>query len=300
MSATSESPARVAGPSTGSPFAGRTAVMATQHGKVDLLAPLLQEALGITLVRAEGVDTDDFGTFTGEVPRPGDQRETAIAKAEAALALTGADLALASEGSFGPHPMAPFLAANRELFVLLDRRLELTIVASAFTTATNFSHAVISNPEAAWAFAERVGFPEHGLIVRDGPDPATARVVAKGIVTPAALDEALARALPRGMGRSMLLETDMRAHLNPTRQKAIRLAALDLVARLQSICDACGTPGFALLEVIPGLPCGWCGQPTRLPLEELEGCLRCEHTRRRPYPNGERTADPGRCDLCNP
>jgi hypothetical protein len=300
MAATSDREAAARLQPGASPFAGRTAVMPTRHGKVALLAPLLWEGLGLRLVGVDDLDTDAFGTFTGEVPRPGDQRETARAKALAALERTGADLALASEGSFGPHPAAPFLSANRELVLLLDRAAELEIVGTAVTTATNFAHAVVTTPEAAYAFAERVGFPTHGLIVRDGPDPATARVVAKGIATREALEEALTRALPRGMGEAVLLETDMRAHLNPTRHAAIRQAAADLVARAASRCDACGTPGFALQEVVPGLPCGWCGQPTRQPLAEVVGCLRCENTRRRPFPAGERTADPGRCDLCNP
>ncbi|MEB3329338.1 MAG: DUF6671 family protein [Candidatus Sericytochromatia bacterium] len=282
------------------PFAGRTAVMATRHGKVALLAPLLWEGLGLRLVGVDDLDTDAFGTFTGEVPRPGDQLETARAKAQAALERTGADLALASEGSFGPHPAAPFLAANREVLLLLDRTADLELVATAVSTVTNFAHAVVSTPEAAHAFAERIGFPTHGLILRDGPDPATARVVTRGITTRQGLEEALARALPRGFGEAVLLETDMRAHLNPTRQVVIRQAAEDLIARASALCEVCGTPGFALQEVVPGLPCGWCGQPTRQPLAEVVGCLRCEHTRRRPFPTGERTADPGRCDLCNP
>ncbi|MEB3221282.1 MAG: DUF6671 family protein [Candidatus Sericytochromatia bacterium] len=274
--------------------------MPTRHGKVELLAPLLWEGLGLRLVGVEDLDTDAFGTFTGEVPRPGGQLETARAKAEAALARTGADLALASEGSFGPHPAAPFLQADRELLVLVDRATGLELVGAALSPSTNLARAIVSTREEALAFAERVGFPSHGLIVRDGPDAELAGVVAKGLATRAALEAALELALPRGLGRAVAIETDMRAHLNPTRQAVIRQAAGDLVARALSHCGACGAPGFAVVEVQPGLPCGWCGEPTRQPLAKVEGCVRCEHTRRRPFPAGERTADPGRCELCNP
>jgi hypothetical protein len=279
-------------------WVGRLAVMPTLHGKVELLAPVLHAALGLQVVGVPGFDTDAFGTFTGEVSRPGDQLETARAKAVAAVAQTGADLALASEGSFGPHPAIPFLPANRELLLLLDCRAGLEIVASVVSTATNYAHRVFDSLEAAWAFAEKVGFPSHGLIVRAGGDPEASPVVAKGLVTPEALEDAVAQALRHA--RVGVIETDMRAHLNPTRQRAILAAAQDLVQRARSLCQACQTPGFAVVEVVPGLPCEWCGQATRLPLAEVDGCLRCAHTRRREFPAGERFADPGRCDRCNP
>lgn len=279
-------------------WADRRVVMPTLHGKVALLSPVFRARLGLELVEGTGVDTDAFGNFTGEVPRPGNQVETARAKALAALEATGAELAVASEGSFGPHPSVPFLPANREVLLLIDRRSPLEIVAAAVSTATNYAHRVFETPEAAWAFAEKAGFPSHGVIVRAGVDPVSAPVVAKGLVTPDAFAEAIDRVFRAGPAG--VIETDMRAHLNPTRQQVILLAAQDLVQRACSLCQACGTPGFAAVEVLSGLPCEWCGNPTRLPLAEVDGCLQCSHTRRREFPAGERFADPGRCDRCNP
>ncbi|MFP4519641.1 MAG: hypothetical protein ACLFQ5_09305, partial [Oceanicaulis sp.] len=70
------------------PFAGRTALIATMHGKVAALAPPL-EALGFTVEAATGLDTDRFGTFSGEIERTGNMLEAARAKARAAFAHAG-------------------------------------------------------------------------------------------------------------------------------------------------------------------------------------------------------------------
>lgn len=280
-------------------FSGRTAVLATMHGKQAAIAPVLEEALGLRIEAAVGLDTDRFGTFTGEVSRVGTQREAARAKAETALSLTGADLAIASEGSFGPHPVVPFARANRELVLLLDRREGLELAGHVLTTATNLDHAVVSKWEEALAFADRVGFPDHGLVVRLGPDARGSRVLARGIVTPEALEAALAEALHAWPG-GVVIETDMRAHVNPTRMRAIRQAAEDLVRLVDTCCPACDAPGFDVTAVVPGLPCAWCRLPTALALAHVLSCGRCGREQRRAYPDGETLADPGRCEHCNP
>ncbi len=108
-----------AGFSASDPWSGQTVVLGTMHGKEVAIAPAMA-SLGLHLVVPPGFDTDRFGTFTREIPRAGDQIEAARAKARAALDVTGASLALASEGSFGPHPAIPWIPANREIVLLLD------------------------------------------------------------------------------------------------------------------------------------------------------------------------------------
>ncbi len=56
------------------PFHGKTFYFATKHGKEELLKPLLAE-LGMDCI-AIPVNTDEFGTFSGEVERTGSVRET--------------------------------------------------------------------------------------------------------------------------------------------------------------------------------------------------------------------------------
>ena len=88
-----------------SAFAGAVAALGTRHGKERVLGPTLGAQLGLRVDVVSALDTDRFGTFTREIPRDGTARETARAKAPAALGAHGhARLELSGEGSFGPHP----------------------------------------------------------------------------------------------------------------------------------------------------------------------------------------------------
>ena len=50
-------------------FQNRQLLIATKHNKERVIAPLLEEALGVTCVVNDTFDTDTLGTFTGEVER---------------------------------------------------------------------------------------------------------------------------------------------------------------------------------------------------------------------------------------
>jgi hypothetical protein len=279
-------------------FHGRTAVLATRHGKERVIAPAIEPALGIDLVVPAEFDTDRFGTFTREVPRVGTQREAARRKALAALEQTGHDLAIASEGSFGPHPAVPFLTANIELVVLVDRVHDLEIVGTHVATETQTGHRWVDDPEDALAFARSVGFPDHGIIVRRGPDDPAG--IVKELADAAALCAAVRETVSASQERRAFLEVDLRAHRNPTRMKAIAAAAADLVANALRRCPDCGTPGFAHVDSEPGLPCRWCRLPTEYVRLLIYGCSRCDARRELPRPDGRVFADPGECPRCNP
>jgi ribosomal protein L37E len=275
--------------------------LATRHGKERALAPLLEARLGVQVVLAEGVDTDRFGTFTREVPRPGGALEAARAKAEAALAACpAARFGLASEGSFGAHPHLPFVPGGHELVLLRERGGGLEVVGEHLTAETNFAHARAASLEEARAFARRAGFPSHALVVAacEGGEPAPHRALYKGVCRPLALERTVRVVL--GACGEAHLETDMRAHLNPTRMRAIARAGRALVRRARTLCPACGRPGFGVLSLLPGRPCADCGRPTRLVREERWGCGGCGLQRGRVPPGGEAPAPPGACDGCNP
>jgi hypothetical protein len=68
-------------------FTNRVAVLATMHQKERVIAPILEENLGIKVIVPENFNTDAFGTFTREIKRPGNQIEVARLKAEKALEL---------------------------------------------------------------------------------------------------------------------------------------------------------------------------------------------------------------------
>ncbi len=274
-------------------FANRVAILATMHRKEQAIAPLLERQLGLTVTVPAEFDTDGFGTFTGEIKRPADQLSTARLKAEAALEHTGATLAIASEGSFGPHPHLPFVPCNRELVVLIDRQHGLEMVGECLSTETNYRQQLIRSLQDATAFAAAVDFPRHGLIVR-----ANGTAIAKGITTEETLWTAVETALRQAA--NVQLETDMRALYNPTRMAVIAQATEDLLRAIAQTCPACNCPGFREIKRWPGLPCALCGTPTLLTARIRYQCQRCDYYQDNPPADLPPTADPSYCPYCNP
>ncbi|MEN9931569.1 MAG: hypothetical protein RIS17_142 [Pseudomonadota bacterium] len=269
------------------PYRGARVALATQHGKAGALAPPLARRLGL-IVAPVAIDTDAFGTFTGTRPRTGTAAEAALAKARAGMAASGLQLGLASEGSFGPHPWLPFGAGGVETLAFIDAERGLELTLSAVSRRTNFAHHDVVDGEYIAPFLARVGFPSHALVVKDD----SGAVLATGVQDLSKLT-ALARPGTR-------LETDMRAHMNPTRMAAIRALAGRLAARLAASCPACGSPGWGQTDVQRGLPCSSCRQPTQGVLAIVDGCTVCSHSETRPRPDGITAASPAHCDWCNP
>jgi len=271
------------------PYEGQEAALATLHAKDRAIGPAFRRRLGLALVVPEGIDTDRLGTFTGEVPRPAGLHETAVLKARLGLEATGLPLAIASEGSFGPHPVIPFLAIAREALAFLDAGRGLTIIEERVSERTNFAALELTPQADIPGFLTRAGFPRHGLILRSGGE------IVKGITDPAHLAELLAKA--EGASR---LETDMRAHMNPTRMAEIARLAHALARRLATPCPACHCPGFGRVRAERGLPCADCGAPTSLVRGEVQACGLCGHELRLPRKDGLSAAAPAACSLCNP
>jgi len=277
-------------------FEGRQLVIASMHQKEQVLQPLLEANLKVNVAVAAGLNTDLLGTFSGEVARIADPLTTARKKCELALDLTGGDLVLASEGSFGAHPSAFFLPANEEWLLLIDRKHQLEIHARHLSTATNFSGKAFSSLEELEAFASKVGFPSHGLILRRSKDELEGLL--KGITDPDQLRTAAIQLLEtQGAG---YIETDMRAMFNPSRMQVIGETAELLLQKLNSLCPSCQLPGFAVTAAEPGLPCSLCGTPSSAALAHLLVCSHCRHEEKVSFPHGKKTEDPQYCQVCNP
>jgi len=281
----------------------RRLVLASRHGKERAMARPFRHGLGLELVVADQVDTDRFGTFSGERPRPADAATTCRLKAEAALEVTGACLGVASEGSFGPHPSIPFLPLAIEWMTVVDRRRDLVISERLEGPPTNFNHTMIAAGADPRSWLERIGFPAHAVIVRPhrlNPPASAPAPISRGLRCPQALEQAIRGAAAHSADGLALLETDMRAHCNPTRMASIRQLSFRLVRRLATPCPWCGSPGWGAIGCEAGLPCGWCGQPTALIRSEIHGCGACDHRLAMPRCGGQRRADPGQCPHCNP
>jgi hypothetical protein len=276
----------------------RFAVLATMHRKEQVIAPLLEQELGLQITVPPDLNTDVFGTFTRDVKRLGTQIEAARAKAAKVIELTGEPLALASEGSFGPHPLVPYLATNCEIVLLLDQSYGLELIGQAFSTETNYRHQLVESLQEAYQFAQKVGFPEHGLVVIGGDLLMEGSQIIKGITCADQLTDAFQVA--RRNSQKVHLETDMRALYNPSRMKVIRQATQDLLRKIAQTCPQCSWPGFDIVERKPGLPCTLCHQPTQLTRSALYRCQHCEFSQEELFPDGRNTAEPGECEYCNP
>jgi hypothetical protein len=281
-------------------FKNRVVVVATMHQKEKVIAPILEQNLEVKVIIPKNFNTDNFGTFTREIKRPDTQIATAKLKAEKSLELTGETIAVSSEGSFGPHPNFPYIYANREIIVFLDKKNDLEIIGEAFSTDTNFNHQVINNLSAAVEFAAKVEFPAHGLIVWFEKVNQDEIEIIKGITTEEKLQESVNFALNNSSNGKFHIETDMRSLYNPTRMKNIAEATQNLVNKIHSQCPQCLTPGFTITKKIPGLPCEMCHHPSLLTLSVLYQCKKCDFSQEKLFPDNRKFADPGLCEYCNP
>ncbi|MGX9984747.1 DUF6671 family protein, partial [Methylobacterium fujisawaense] len=186
-----------------------------------------------------------------------------------------------------------------ELLVFVDEVHDLVVHESLVAERTNFAHCEATPGEAVEAFLERIGFPSHGLIVRpNAGDPLVA--LTKGVTSRTDLAQAIDKAAlvsPDGKAR---LETDMRAHLNPTRMRSLGVLAERLAQRLAVTCPACSAPGFGRVGVQTGLPCEACGEPTEMVAVEVFGCAACDHRHERVRSDGMKRAPARSCPECNP
>lgn len=276
-------------------FKGLSVAVATLHGKGAIIAAAFEE--WHWRVVEVPVDTNAFGTFPGEVERTLPPMETALAKIESAIGFfQGFDLILASEGSFFPHPEAPMLTLNTEWAVLKDLRSNRVFQAQHTDYYGPAGRLETNSWEELIAFAKRMDFPHHGLILMSSQQPVKERIILKNC-----LDEEM---LKSGFDRivqqfgAVIAEPDFRAMRAPNRQRNIAAAAAALREKLSSHCPQCGAPGFGRQLRLEGLPCSWCGRATRITRAWQHHCDVCGHHEEIAVPVPY--ADPGNCDWCNP
>lgn len=87
-------------------YQGCSVALLTQHGKEKLIAPILEPSLGCRIVHVTSYDTDQLGTFTGEIKRIENQINTARKKAKIGMSLNSSKIGIASEGAFVADPFS--------------------------------------------------------------------------------------------------------------------------------------------------------------------------------------------------
>lgn len=277
-------------------FEGRDLVIATKHKKELVIGPPLKAAFGLDFFSSEGLDTDNLGTFSGEFERLHKPIDAARIKCNMAMDIHQVDMAISSEGSFGPHPQFFFLPAGEEYLIFMDRKHGIEVVVKTITTKTNYDSIEIFSTENLHEFLTRVKFPSHGLILRkNSKDHAS---IEKGIICENILTDRVDFYLKK-YGQCYL-ETDMRAMFNPTRMEVIKDLVDHLIVEMKRICPKCSFPGFSVSDVVRGLICSNCHWPTKSVKELIYTCKKCHYSSIEINTELKTYEDPMFCEFCNP
>ena len=275
-------------------YKNRRILLASMHNKEQAIAPAFQQHLGCRL-SVEAFDTDQFGTFSGEIERVRSAYDTCVLKAKCAALEKKYALSVASEGSFGPHPANPFLPSAHEIMVFVDLEHDWVISEQYVTTCTNYQSVVIEATTDLTPLLRAMQFPSHALTLHLHP---TSALLAKGITSEQQLHECMA--LGFSQVQQLRLGTDMRAMHNPTRMHTLAELAERLVRRILSACEVCHTPGFGMSGTCGFLPCELCGGPTDRYALEVWSCLQCEFKLEKPRRDGVLSTNATYCPQCNP
>lgn len=244
----------------------------------------------MTVIPAE---TDSLGTFSGEIPRTLTILETLEQKCRLGFNHSKDSLLLATEGSFGPHSLFPWVTQHQESFILFDQESDCKFYYHFTSQLTNFQVASIQTEQLLVEFCHRIKFPSHGIILKKTIDDEVE--IFKDI-----FDWKTLVSVYRTLGNNVMVESDMRAMNNPTRMANIRIGFSNFLKHLQSECPMCHYPGFSQKKVERGLPCEWCNSPTESILCSIHICEFCQHEVVNGNPNGKSKEDPMYCLNCNP
>lgn len=275
-------------------YSGRKAILTSKHQKRGVIAPAFSQ-IGLEVVEL-ALDTDQLGTFSGEVERRASPLETALAKARMGMLETGEKLGIASEGSIGPDPLVPFVISNIEVMVFVDDETGIEISETHRSLEIAHGTQKAARDHDLTEFLEKVGFPTQALIVRPDSESGPWQ---KGIDSQTKLIEAVAQAAAASSNSLALIECDYRAMHSPSRRANIALLAQKLALRVAATCPSCKSPGWGKLEFERGLNCTGCGEFDETAVRaELNACVRCDYKAVKQVV--AESLRPASCKVCNP
>jgi hypothetical protein len=280
----------------GHPYFGQVAVLTTKHEKLPLIAPPFSQLINLKITQCNE-DTDQLGTFSGEVERNLPPLETAIKKAKLGMDKLGVSLGLASEGSIGSDAEVGFFNSDVEYLVFVDASRDL-VISEVFRSFDIRAGSLVTEPghEISY-FLEKVDFPNHKLIVTANSSSKISPI--KGIGTLDELESAIELTAKGSKDGKVLIQSDLRAHCSPSRRKNIAHVAQLLATRISKQCKVCDAPGWGRVDYERGLDCITCGEHKPIAIKrEILGCITCDHRE-----EGElirEFLDPAHCDFCNP
>jgi hypothetical protein len=278
------------------PYLGRNIALTSRHEKVKLIRPAFAELVGCNIFEVPA-DTDQLGTFTGEIERKYSPHETAVMKARLGMRESQTPIGIASEGSIGPDPAIPFINSNIEHMVLVDDEQGIVISETHRSLKIVTASIRVSPGQTLEEYLLRADFPNHKLIVRsegDGPFKCV-----KGIDNLASLVDAIRECSQFSASNSAIIEPDFRAMNSPSRQATIQAVARKLAVRTSQQCPQCHCPGWGRVGYEQGLICSGCGNESEEAIrQEKLGCKKCDFLA--PGIIVAMELDPARCPYCNP
>ncbi|EPR77625.1 hypothetical protein ADILRU_0042 [Leifsonia rubra CMS 76R] len=277
----------------GTHYQNESITFATMHGKELLARQSFADVLGASVIAPPELDTDVFGTFTGEVPRAAGPRGTALAKARRGMELGNTRLGLASEGTFSTG--FGTIVENTEVLVFVDDILQLELVEGSIELSPLPAARPIAHLDDALNFATAVGFPEQWIIVQTTHNGTTTSY--KNIGDPESL-RMIGEKVFTNEYESVTISPDYRAHHCPSRAVSIRALCERMARRLATECPSCSTPGFGHVDVEYGVPCESCGIATNMIAADIHECGKCAYRQR--VMRSVKRASPQWCNDCNP
>ncbi len=276
-------------------YSDKSALIVTKHGKEQVIQPLLKWYLGMDAVPSIGFDTDQFGTFSGDIARTQGPKETVRKKCLSALEQYSKTIGIATEGSFGAHPSSPFLAAHEEWMVFMDLENKIEVYERKLSTTTVQFAKSFTTPTQAIDFLSSVDFPQQRVFIH------AEEQLYRTAVYPNDLPEAIEVIKSLIAQREKCwITSDLRAHANPSRMKVIEGVTEKLINRLLTTCPSCSTLGYGREEVKRGLPCAQCHFPTSGIQADIYVCAQCGHREEKNESDYPKSQNPMYCLICNP
>ena len=276
------------------PYHGIKIVLPTKHNKGGAIRTGFRNILKVEIEEFE-FDTDQLGTFSGEVERKDTPKNTALRKLEIGAQLSGAKYAIASEGSIGNDPVIPFAVSDIEILVFKDFERDLVILETLRSFEIKAGRVELLPGHNYEDFLIQADFPNHSVIAKTEDINATAPI--KGINNKTELDAAIKSLFK--VAPKVILESDFRANQSPSRMANIEKLASKLATRLANLCRNCSTPGFGEISYETGVICTECKRLNPDAIRaETRSCIKCDETEAGKVINNELTPD--KCIWCNP
>ena len=113
------------------------------HAKELAVAPPFRRVLDAEIVVAPHLDTDELGTFSGEVPRPDALVETCASRPSLPSARSTSTAPSPTRAATGRSTRVPLMPSGVEIMAFLDRKRGIRIIETLPHASHQLAHAAL-------------------------------------------------------------------------------------------------------------------------------------------------------------